>query len=798
MRIVKKIAIFILSIIVILIVSLFFYKQHLKPTYKGNLKLKNISEKVEVFYDSIGVPHIYAQNQKDAYVALGYVHAQDRLWQMELVRRIASGRLSELFGKQKNGVSFLDKDKFFLTLGITDKAKETIKLLDTTTQSYKLTKAYLDGINQFIDQGPTPLEFTLIGVEKEKYELLDVYNVMGYMAFSFANAHKTDPLLTNIKAKLDKTYLDELDIKVDTSATLIPSYPEGQIYTDNLVTSIDKIMDGLPIPPFIGSNAWVVGSSKTLSNKVILTNDPHIGFSQPSVWYQAHIVCPDHEMYGFNLALYPFPHLGHNRNYAYGLTMFENDDIDFYREEVNPNNKDEYLRQGEYVPFEIRQEVIKIKGGTTELFNVKVSKHGPIMNDFLVLDDKTQPIAMDWVYTKLDDEVLEGSYKLSHATNLAEFKEGVKKIHAPGLNVMYGDAKDNIAWFAAGKLYEHDNNVSTKFILDGTNDGMLTYLNFEQNPQAVNPPEGYVYSANNQTDQIAGNYYPGYYLPEDRAKRIVNNLDKASNITIDDMKNLVNDVTSSALPDVIPEILANINLKTLKGNEILAYKILRNWDYSFELNQVAPTIYTKFKYEFIKNTFKDELGAQYFEQFLSTNLFLRQYSKQILRKTSVWSDDVNTKNIIENKQYNIIKSFRETVKFLENQHGNLINKWTWDKVHTVEYKHPIGDALSFLNINFNVGPFPTSGSNEVLNNQMFDINGTGLYNVDSGPSTRRIIDFSNVENSLAIIPTGQSGNVFSKHYKNQAQHYLDGKFFKMLLNKGVIQKSVDKLVISPK
>lgn len=799
MKIFKKILIGLLSLIILLIIISFFYFQSLKPTYSGNLKLNNITNNVEVYYDSIGVPHIYAENQNDAYVTLGYVHAQDRLWQMELMRRIAAGRLSEIFGRKKGTINFLEKDKFFINLGISDKAKETIRKLDTTTQSYKLTQSYLKGVNQFIKEGPTPIEFKIIGIEKEEYNLLDVYNVLGYMSFSFANAHKTDPLLSNLSAKLDAEYLNELDIDVDSTKTLIPSNAEGEIYSNNIVASVEKIMADLPIPPFIGSNSWVVGPNKTQSGKVILTNDPHIAFSQPSVWYQSHIVCPDYEIYGFNLALYPFPHLAHNRNYAYGLTMFENDDIDFYREQANPNNKNEYLRQGEYVPYEIRNKSIKIKGEPNELFSVRISKHGPIINGLVPFDDVSQPIAMDWVYTKLNNDVLEASYGLSHATSLEDFKKAAKKIHAPGLNIMYGDSQNNIGWFAVGKLYHHNNNANTKFILDGTNgeDDILIYHNFSENPQSINPTEGFVYSANNQTDQVAGNYYPGYYLPEDRAKRIVNNLSNATAITVDDMKNLVNDIHSSTIPDLLPEIIKNIDHTELSTNELLAFKILRNWDASFELNQVAPTIYTKFKYEYLKNTFEDEMGEVGFNQFLSTNLFKRQYAKQLMRKNSIWDDNINTPDIVESKESNMMKSFKESVAFLENQHGKLISTWKWGKVHTVNYRHVIGDKLSFLNLNFNVGPFPTSGSNEVLNNQLFRINGTGIYDVSAGPSTRRIINFDSIENSLAIIPTGQSGNIFSKHYKDQTQHYLKGKFYKMLLNKTEIQEFKDKLIISP-
>ncbi len=778
----KKIAISILVIVLILVVGFWFFIQNNKPQYNGNLKLENLKEEVNIYYDNIGVPHIYAQNQSDAYIALGYVHAQDRLWQMELIRRISAGRLSEIFGKD-----LIKTDKFFLGLGIENAAIKTIKNLDTTTTSYKLTQAYLNGINQFIEKGSTPIEYRLAGFEKEKFTIKDIYNVFGYMSFGFAHAHKTDPFLTNLKDKLGIAYLKDLEIDVNPKSTLIPNYnPKGgNDVASALATSVNNLLEKAPIPPFIGSNSWVIGAKKTKNKKVLFANDPHIGFAQPAVWYQSHIVTPDYEIYGFNLALTPFPLLGHNRNYAYGLTMFENDDTDFYKE-----SKDQL--------FTVRKETILVKDGEAVTFEIREGKHGSIMNDFIDIIDSENTIAMDWVYTKLENNMMEASYAMSHANSLADFKKGASLIYAPGLNVMYGDAKDNIAWFASAKLYKHDNNVNTKFILDGSNglDDQITYLDFSQNPQAINPPRNYVYSANNQPDSIAGVMYPGYYLPENRAKRIVDILKPKNDFTKEDIEIMINDIQSSVVPDLIPIIIENLTKVNLTSNEKESIEILKNWKGDYKSDAIAPTIYTKFLYRFIENTFADEMGEEGFQQFLKTHVYKRQIAKQIKMRKSIWWDDINTKQVKENRDEIFTKSWHETVAALEVQFGGDMQKWTWDKAITVTHKHAF-DKVPSLKSYFNVGPFVTNGSNEVLNNQIFAINNSGIYEVTAGPSTRRIIDFSDVENSFAIIPTGQSGNVFSKHYKDQAQKYLDGEFVKMMLNKEEIQKSKDKLVLEP-
>jgi len=782
MRILKKILILLAIVLILLLVGGFLFKNSLNPTYNGELALSSLKDKVEVFYDDYGVPHIYAQNQNDAYIALGYAHAQDRLWQMELVRRISAGRLSEIFGKE-----MIKTDKFFLGLGITDAAVKSIEKLDTTTQAYKLTKAYLNGINQFIENGSTPIEYRLIGIEKEKFTIKDIYNVFGYTSFGFAQAHKTDPLLTNLKNKLGSAYLQDLGIEINPNSTLIQNHnsiPEKDIKS-SLTASVNDLLMNSPVPPFVGSNSWVIGAEKTKNKKVIFANDPHIMFAQPAVWYQSHIVTPNFEIYGFNLALSPFPLLGHNRNYAYGLTMFENDDIDFYEE----NNNQSYTT---------RKETIKVKDSEPVTIEIRTGKHGPIMNDFIDIIDSEKPIAMDWIYTKLDNKILDASYKMSHAKSLTEFKEGASIIYAPGLNVMYGDAKNNIAWFASAKLYTRANKAHTKFILDGSNgeDDQVTYLDFSENPQAINPPWHYVYSANNQPDSIAGDLYPGYYLPEDRAKRIVDLLKPKNDFTRSDVEAMINDVQSSVIPDLIPIVLESLGKVDLSDNEKEAIEILKNWKGDYKTDKVAPTIYTKFLYLFIENTFGDEMGEEGFQQFLNTHIYKRQIAKQIKMNNSIWWDDITTKESKESRNEIFSKSLHQTITALEEQFGTDLQNWTWDKAISVTHKHAF-DKVPSLKKFFNVGPFVTNGSNEVLNNQIFSINKSGTYEVKGGPSTRRIIDFSDVENSIAIIPTGQSGNVFSKHYKDQAQKYLDGEFVKMMLNKEEIMLSKDRLIFKP-
>lgn len=770
---------FIVLLLILFVVAVFFVRNN-RPIYEGNVSVQNLQEKVSVYYDEYGIPHIFAESEKDAYMTLGYVHAQDRLWQMELIRRLSAGRLSEILGKD-----LIETDKLFRGLGIEASSLRSIQKQDTAAVSYQLAMSYLSGINKYIDEGRTPIEFKLLGVEKEHYSLKDIYNAHGFMAFSFAHAHKTDPLLTDLREALGDDYMIDLDINISPKSTTIKNYGRKKKLAENAMPEVSDIMDNLPVPPMIGSNSWVIGSKKTKNKKVILANDPHISFAQPSVWYQAHLITPEYEIYGFHLALSPFPFLGHNYDYAYGITMLENDDIDFYSE--SPEQA-----------YKIRQETIKVKDEDDIVLEVREGPHGPLMNDLIQSLSKDNSIAMDWIFTRLDSDLLQVSYEVSHARSLSEFKHGASKIGAPGINLMYGDAKGNIAWFGSAQLYERAEEVNTKFILDGSNKvhDQLTYLDFSENPQAINPRWNYVYSANNQPESVNGKLYPGYYLPEDRAKRIVELLEEKDDFTSGDVEVMINDATSTVTEELVGILLNNISIVNLTKLEKEALEALKNWDCSYESEQVGPTIYFKLIYLMLKNTFEDEMGKEKFDEFLKTHLYKRQIAKQLRLNRSVWWDDIRTKDIKELKDEIITRSFHRAIVELKDQFGDDLSDWQWSGALSVTHKHAFDKSGTLRNF-FNVGPYETDGGLEVINNQMFRLNETGVYEVYGGPSTRRVIDFSDIENAKAILPTGQSGNVFSKHYKDQAEKYLKGEFVKMMLNKDEIRGSKDVLIMTP-
>ena len=794
MKLVKKIALIITILIVTVLILIYGYLQTTKPKYEGKENLANISKPTTVYFDDYGVPHIYADTQKDAMTTLGYVHAQDRLWQMELLRHIAPGRLSELFGN-----TVLKTDKFFAGIGIDENSRQAVANLDKNSQTYILANAYLDGINQYIQQGTTPVELRLLGIKQEKFTLKDVYNIFGFMTFSFAMAQKTDPLLTDIRDRFGMDYLQDFGIHGEFGTKQLKSYKGDYKEYAEISKSVASLLETSPAPAFIGSNSWVINGAKTKNGKVILANDPHIMYSQPGTWYEAHIVCPDYEIYGYYIAGTPFPLLGHNHSYAYGLTMFENDDVDFFQEEDNPNNDKQYKTVAGYKNYTFKQKTIKVKDSTDVILTIKTSQHGPVVSGLLDGLKSQKSVAMSWIYIQQKSQILEAVYQLSHAKALESFHQSIELIKAPGLNIMYGDAKGNIAWITSGKLYKVANSVNTNFILNGTNgiDDKKVFFPFDKNPAAINPPWNYVYSANNQPQAIDGYLYPGYYLPRDRAMRIDGLLAPKNNWTKEDVATMITDNTSATAETIVANMTKALKMAKLSENERNAFKVLTDWKATHNLDDIAPTIYNKWLYFYLKDTFEDELGTENFKLLLGTHIIKQVIEVQSKNATSVWWDNINTKNKKETQSEILTQSFREAISSLENQFGSDVNQWKWEKVHQVSFQHPMG-KIKLLRKFFNVGFFPIAGTNEVINNQFFTYTDDALLQVKGGPSTRRIIDFSDIENSWSVLPTGQSGNPMSKHYDDQVDLFVKGKFRKMKLNKAEIVKTSTKLIFKPK
>lgn len=796
MRFLKNFFRVLVIVIALLAIGIYFYLQHLKPSYKGELSLPGLEQPVEVLFDDFGVPHIYASSKNDLYMSMGYLHAQERLWQMELVRRIAPGRLSEILGKDLTAT-----DRFFRTLGIHHASVKAASLLRAVPNSPVLAdaEAYLAGVNQYVENGPTPMEYTLLGIEKTPFTLEDIYNAVGYMSFSFAAAHKTDPLVNLISTKWGPAYLTDMGLKADTTKEMIPSYfGDSAVSASTISAGLIKILEGLPVSPFIGSNSWVLGPTKTKSGKVLFANDPHIGFSQPSVWYEAYLNAPGFELYGYHLAGYPFAILGHNRNMALGLTMLENDDVDFFTETTDAADTNKYQYREEWLNFESRTEQIVVKGEDPMTITVRSSVHGPVINDVLGDVVGEAPVTMWWVFNQLPNQLLQATHQLNNAASMEEAAAAAGMIHAPGLNVMYGDADGNVAWWAAARLVRRPSHVNSFTILNGATgeDDPLGYFPFEKNPQSVNPPAGYVYSANNQPDSVNGYYHPGYYLPEDRAKRIRQLIDAKDDWDKESVKQMLLDEMSLVAGANAAVMTRLIDAGSLPEPAAKTFELIKGWDGEFTGESAAPIVYTRWLYSTLEAAIKDEIGQENFDLFMSTDLRKRTFATLLTNDSSVWWDDQSTKQTVEKRADILNRSFVNAVASLQKELGSTPENWKWNDVHTLTHNHALG-VVPMLGKILNVGPFKASSGEEIINNLGYPITPQNQYRVSFGPSTRRVIDFADVEQSESILPTGQSGVVSSRHYDDQAAMFMNGEFRKMVINKKELTENGRLLVLNP-
>jgi penicillin G amidase len=800
MRILKKIFLIIFALIGILFLSVWIYLINTRPDYEGTIELKGLHEKVEVVFDEYGIPHIYGENEEDVFHALGYVHAQERLFQMELMRRVGSGRLAEVMGPEME-----DVDKFFRTIGVAKISESSafIHLSADTLPFQKAALAYINGINSFIENGTTPIEFHLIGIPKEKFTVNDIYYIGGYMSFSFSEVFRTDPIISLINKKLGAEYLKDLALEYPGTERKPYcnkiSQPQSEI-----IASVHKVFDKLPIPIWTGSNAWVVAADRSKSGKVLFANDTHIGYSQPAVWYEAHLDYPGFSFYGNFLAGFPFALVGHNRFSSWGLTMLENDDFDLFYEKINPENPHQYLFKEQWLDMEVRTEKIKIKGGKEIEFEVRETHHGPIISDASADLKELYPneaISAWWVFNQSPSQTLEALYMMAHCNNINTARKAASMIDAPGLNIMYGDADNNIAWWGAAKLVKRPAHVNPLFILDGSsgNDEYLGYYDFSSNPQAENPECGFVYSANNQPHAIDTALYPGYYAPHDRALRITGFLKDDRKFDLEDLKNLHMDAVSvvhSSNAGVIASVLESNTVVQKSALHTEIFSMLNKWDGNHSPECNTPVVYYKLLSWITKLAMEDELEEKNFNTFVNTHFMKNSLPALLNNPNSIWWNNIHT-DAIETREVIFEEAFDYTVRELSLQLGSAPKLWKWSEVHTLEHQHPIG-KIKPLDKVFNVGVFGVPGGNETVNNSGFKLNVGGIYPVTYGPAMRILIDFADIENSLSILPTGQSGNFMSPHYADQAEMYNSGIFRKQMMNREEINsKAKSRLKLEP-
>jgi penicillin amidase len=770
------------------------------PQYDGEVELTGLTEEVDIHFDDYGVPHIYAQNEADAYHALGYIHAQERLFQLEMMRRVGSGTLAELLGPD-----VVEIDQFFHTLGIPKHAKESTKALVAQGNSpwKSAAEAYIAGVNQFIEQDKLPVEYLLLGSKPRPYTLDDMHSILGYMSFTFGMALKTDPLVTKIARSWGPSHLASLAVQTLPSHHVIPvNYPDSLVAGASAVNSkLTALLEKLPTPLLEGSNAWVISGTRTKSGKVLFANDTHIGFASPSVWFEAHIEYPGYSFYGNHLAGIPFGLVGHSRHHSVGLTMFENDDQDFFEEKLNPANPNEILVGDSIYPITTRTEVIQIKGKPSLGHVIQETVHGPILNPVVkeIASLTSNPVSSWWVYLMEPTRALEAVYQINHASNMQDVANAASLIHAPGLNIMYGDSLGNIAWWAAAKLPIRGAAVHATIFADGSDPAAQPqgWYPFTENPQSINPESGFVASANNQPDSTrSGIFFPGYYYPGERWNRIAKTITSKKDWTQESLEDLQLETVNEKSIQNAAFLLEQVEQGNFEKYEDILTE-LSEWKGNHDLNQTAPTLYYKWLYHTLRLAMEDEIGKEGFESYLQTFIMIGSTFHFFTHEQNKWWDKKNT-STKETRAQIVAEALKLSLEELTQQFGENQSNWEWEKAIKVEHPHPLG-AKKPLDKLFNVRTEAVEANEEAVNKLAFKLNGTGIYNVTSGPAMRILLDFENVEESVSVLPTGNSGNRFSKHYADQKELYVEGKYRPQLMNKeDILNDAKGTLKLTPR
>jgi len=781
---------------------------------------ENLTAEVIVYRDEWGIPHVYASTEDDMSFALGYIHAQDRLFQMDMARRQVRGKMSEVIGE-----AGLESDKLSLAMGMEYWANKTLEAILAEEAAGKIDylnafRRYVDGVNYYVNShlDELPLEYQLLGFKPLEWSMLDTVCFNKYMSRMLSWQYYDLYRLINYEALGADDYNELFPVFNPNQIPICPNYGSfndsellevshgnpspasssvaktiAKFLSDVEQIPSEKELIDMDLKNIIGSNNWVVDGNKSSTGKPILCNDMHLAWMLPGIWYEGHasVTSTDLNVYGYTIAGIPLPIVGHNDYIAWGITNTGYDVMDWYYYDVIDDSK--YNYSGTPTEYTYRTYTIPVKGGASVDFTVKETVHGPVLNDFLgsaipaSIDDKV--LAYKWTGNNVTWEV-KSIYEFSHAKNRAEFDNASSTFYTPSSNIVYADIYGNIGIRPTGLVPIRDNSHG-KFPHDGSaGEGeWVDYIPFDDLPHTENPSQNYLASAN---QIVAGpNYtqdYPSYpdlqngaYATGYRARRINEVLNSSANGTVgvEFMKELQLDVKSVMARSMTPYIINATEAyaqKTAVMNDTLTQ--LKNWDYDMDKNIAAPLIYRKWRDYMEDMTFEDE--------WIATGASIRPQlnilHKLMGNESSKWFDDITTTAVVEKRDDIIVAALIAALENITEYYGNEdVASWRWGEVHKLVFPHLAGSSFPTLG----AGPFEGDGSGYTVNpsgvgiDQMNDVRYAG-----AGASQRWIVDFSDLENSYSCIPSGQRGLSNSKHYKDQLEElFLKGKYHRQYFYK---------------
>ena len=720
-----------------------------------SFNLSGLTGEVVIEIDDFGIPHINAANFNDGVFAQGFVHAQDRLWQMEYQRRSAEGTLAEILGDEA-----LEQDIFVRTLGIDEAAKVAYNHLSPETK--QLLDAYTAGVNAYLDTNPSlPREFQTLGYEPEAWESTDVTAIAQLQIFSIG---------TTDGGELTRSRLLQQGISPKRIQELLPAYSEDDptiISTEDIEQSSFSVADTTPelvthsaeieqdiqsqlellFPDTESSNNWVVSGERTTTGTPFLANDPHLSLRTPSFWYQSEIESPDVGVVGGGLPGIPGIQIGHNRDIAWGQTSPLVDTEDYYILEETEDGSG-YIYQDRVQPYEIREETIQIKDAEPVIIQVKESVYGPVISDLIGLEP---PVALNAVGLEPANGTIEVFLGINRAEDWTEFKSSLETFANPIANFVYADTQGNIGYIAPGKYPIRQPGHTGEYPVPGTGEfDWQGFIPYEDVPQIYNPESGYIVTANNK---LTPDNYPyqinGSFAEPYRAERIIELIESKDQLSLEDMQAIQLDQVSLLYRDFRPilEQLEPVSEQAQEWRERLL-----NWDGNTQPNSQEASVFEAWYVELTKLPAM-EVGQEFWNE--------PRFLLQAIQQGDPTCDSEGTAS----------GCFDDAALALDaalERFGNEIP--AWGDIHQARFE-PLSEVQPENNLQV-----PLGGDRYTVN---VSPNGSEDFGTSKGVSYRQIIDLGHLENSLYINPPGQSGDPDSDNFEDQLSLWQQGEYLPM-------------------
>jgi len=804
----------ILAVSVLLLILIPYNITRSFPQTEGQIQVPGLDTPVEVYRDSYGVPHIYASTPHDLFFAQGYVHAQDRFWQMDFWRHIGSGRLSEMLGD-----SLVETDQILRTLGFARVAQEELESFDPTSK--EILESYSAGVNAYLQdhQGADlSLEYLVLKVinpdyQPEPWQPLHSVTWGKIMAWDLGG---------NMDGEIEKALLLG-SLTPEQVADLIPPYPEdkpvivpgfqatanlatGEVFAESHLEKLSQLTQTVkgkldlldqvlgPRGIGIGSNSWAIAGDRTATGKPLLANDPHLAAQMPAIWHEVGLHCTQqgdacpYQVTGFSFVGVPGVIIGHNENIAWGFTNVGPDVQDLYIEKINPENPNQYEVNGEWVDMELVSETIQVAGGEEQDLTVRYTRHGPIISDTTYLEedfaaaagiDLPADYALTLRWTALEpSHLFRAIWRFNRAANWEEFREGTRDFAAPAQNLLYADVEGNIGYQMPGVIPIRAKGDGSLPVPGWTDEyEWIGYIPFEEQPFAFNPPEGYIVTANNAVAGadyrylIATVFAHGY-----RAQRIVDMIMEApgpiDSAYIQEMHGDNKDLNAEMLVPILLEVPVGIENEEFR-------ELLVGWDYQADMDSPAAALFEVFWKNLLELTFLDELpegtepggGSRWFEVFADL----------VEKPDDPWWD-IPTTTPVENRDFIFNMAFAAAVNELKGTLGADAEQWAWGDLHKLNLVNSsLGNSgIAAIDALFNRGGYRISGGSAIVNATGWDATKEEPYAVRSLPSMRMIVDLSELSNSLTMHTTGQSGHAYHNHYVDMTEPWRQIQYHGML------------------